>query len=1043
MSGQKIVSMFQARKVAQQEATRQLEIDIQCLKDYEMACKSGNVTADTFTSTMGKASKQAQDYATNIKEGTGSSQVYADSQRKVQSSLKATSTASQMASIGVKALNVALNMFAGMAIAWGISKVIEGIEYLATASERAIEKTKELQQEISQISSDYQNERQALEGLKEEYDALTSKIGENGAEASLSADEYERYRDITSEILGITPKLITGWDDEGRAISNKNGLLQQSIDLLDEEYQKSLRNATTRPKLEEIASGVIAQKEEHDNDPYTKTFNDTTDALVNGFINDLKQIESEGKADEYKLVETMWQYLDPKDYVENYNNFWYDGIDTYEQLRDLINKVGYDAFADSFANEDNPIYQYFSSEQVNELIKRASEYKQQVELIEDEEEQIYQQYKDTLYDCAKAVGDGYDNLDESTKSGITQMINSFDYSDMTEKKFSDMGTDLKDFVDKLSTDDTLRSYFNNLFKPMGEDESIEDYETRVKTGIDEITSYCENNYPAIKLSFGDVESDVDKLKTKYNTAVNKFTNDSTQTLDDVTAQYQEVIDNEYQKIQDWGLGNYAQQIKDGTIQSVFGNVDMDKRTIITWSDELKQTYKDALDSWDYDPEVGSIDTVFGGSNRFGEDLNGIGLEVAFTPILPDGTFLSQDAVYDYINTILAEAYANDGKITEDELTKIDAQGRQIGNTFIHGIFAGIDDSQNYDNNGNWAETVGRLLHFSGDFGAVEIAKREKEKAIKEFSDSNVDLEKFFTDNSINTTEEIEYWNKVTDGAQSATEAVRMYNEAKKTTTHISFDQSAFNEEIKSYEDGYSKLISAQEEWNESKAISASTFADLQENGLLEYLTFTSDGLEVNTEKLLSNAQSCKDKAVADLHAAMTSDLLAIAIGDTSKQSEAAQSVIAQLGNNAETAGNQAMTSVTQWATLGETIATVMKDAGVQGISTDKKAQMSAVYDYYKKLAIDISNIDITIGNSSSGSTANDLAKAAKESLESTLTLYKAELNAGIIDLKTYLNKCNALLDNARDKAIITTKEYWDYQKEKLETQLEVKICLAS
>ena len=75
--------------------------------------------------------------------------------------------------------------------------------------------------------------------------------------------------------------------------------------------------------------------------------------------------------------------------------------------------------------------------------------------------------------------------------------------------------------------------------------------------------------------------------------------------------------------------------------------------------------------------------------------------------------------------------------------------------------------------------------------------------------------------------------------------------------------------------------------------------------------------------------------------------------------------------------------------------------------------------------------------------AEEAAKAAKERLESTLAVYEAELNAGIIDLKTYLNKCNALLDDARDKAIITTKEYWDYQKEKLETQLEVKICLAS
>ena len=185
------------------------------------------------------------------------------------------------------------------------------------------------------------------------------------------------------------------------------------------------------------------------------------------------------------------------------------------------------------------------------------------------------------------------------------------------------------------------------------------------------------------------------------------------------------LDDEYNKISDWGLDEYTDKIKDGSIQSKFGNVDMDKRTIIHWSDELKKTYADALASWDYDPEIGSIDTVFGGSERFGEDLDGNGWEVAFTPILPDGTFLSKDTVEEYINSILTEAYADDGKVTEDELTAIDAEGRQIGDTFVQGIFAGIDDSQGYDNNGNWAEVVGRLMHFSGKNGAVQILKNNQ------------------------------------------------------------------------------------------------------------------------------------------------------------------------------------------------------------------------------------------------------------------------------------------------------------------------------
>lgn len=183
--------------------------------------------------------------------------------------------------------------------------------------------------------------------------------------------------------------------------------------------------------------------------------------------------------------------------------------------------------------------------------------------------------------------------------------------------------------------------------------------------------------------------------------------------------------NEYQKIDDFGLSEYAEEIKNGTIQSVFGNVDMDKRVIVKWSDRLKEKYKEELASWDYDPEVGSVDTVFGGSERYGEDLDGEGWEVAFTPLLPDGTLLSKDTVDEYFESILKEAY-KDGSVTDSELQELDAKGMKIGETYVQGIYAGMDKSLDYDDNGNMADVIGRLMHFSGEDGAVQIAQKEFE-----------------------------------------------------------------------------------------------------------------------------------------------------------------------------------------------------------------------------------------------------------------------------------------------------------------------------
>lgn len=224
-------------------------------------------------------------------------------------------------------------------------------------------------------------------------------------------------------------------------------------------------------------------------------------------------------------------------------------------------------------------------------------------------------------------------------------------------------------------------------------------------------------------------------------------------------EYNLSLKNEYKKAKDRGLQEYLSQIKDGTIQKVYGNVDMNNRTSIEWTEELRETYKDALESWDYNPDIGTVDTVFGGSDRFGEDLNDTGWEIAFTPILPDGTFLSKNTVYKYLDAILAEAYKTDNQVTEAELKAIDAKGKQVGDILVKGIFAAIDDSTKYwvyivtkdterdsekvyyeynkeDNifeiytgdlvenkyifQTNWAAAVGRLMHFSGKFGAIEI-----------------------------------------------------------------------------------------------------------------------------------------------------------------------------------------------------------------------------------------------------------------------------------------------------------------------------------
>lgn len=71
----------------------------------------------------------------------------------------------------------------------------------------------------------------------------------------------------------------------------------------------------------------------------------------------------------------------------------------------------------------------------------------------------------------------------------------------------------------------------------------------------------------------------------------------------------------------------------------------------------------------------------------------------------------------------------------------------------------------------------------------------------------------------------------------------------------------------------------------------------------------------------------------------------------------------------------------------------------------------------------------------SNKAAEDNKAKFKEILDKYLELYKAELDAGLIDFETFLNKSRSLLDEYYRDGKISGKEYWDYignlQKEQL------------
>lgn len=701
-----------------------------------------------------------------LKEGQTYLQAYQENVTSLSARLKsfATSTRAFFKNLGWNLLAGTINALGGMLISSVVSLIGVGVSklYKQISGKAAEEAKQEIQQlgetarsEFDSIQQNLSSTISTVDEVKQHYAELAQGVGDLGKatqnQGTLTTDDYKDFLDISNQLSDLFPTLTQGYDDNGNAIINLNGDVNTITSSLEH--------------LIDVQKEVAAQEMSDKMPDIYKDYRQTVDDYANKYNN------TQESATGYDYLRVNYKNVD--------SFYGIDGVDK-KELRKALEDQGLDddtveLLMDYGAKNLNQIAQQKAQKALQNLYEKYSEeVNKYADKIEQENKKFGVQVSQILYNDA-TYQDIAEN-DSTKKSIIDSIIPNLNYDTLSagfDGEWKDAYKEIiqEQVIDAINSidDDSIKKEFNDLLNDP--DLTIDEKSNYLQ----QITDYFNNLFGednVITLTLKPQIEETDSLKQSRDNVANQFektlTEKQNQQLNDVKQNLQD----EYQKISDWGLDDYANQIKNGTIQSTFGNVDMDKRTIIQWSDELKQTYADALASWDYDPEVGSIDTVFGGSQRFGEELNGNGWEIAFTPILPDGTFLSSDTVYEYIEKIVEQAYANDGQVTDDELKKIDAQGMKIGDTFVHGIYAGVDASQNYDNNGNWAETVGRLMHFSGKDGAVQIAEKNISNLEKQFgANGSQKILDFFDSEGINTQEEIDEFNNIYTATEQAKKGI--------------------------------------------------------------------------------------------------------------------------------------------------------------------------------------------------------------------------------------------------------------------------------
>lgn len=155
------------------------------------------------------------------------------------------------AAIAANPIGIALTV-----ITTAVSGIIWAVDAYNQKIQETIDKAHELEDTYKNFVSESKSSVSSLEDMKEEFTKLSAGVSDYGENISLSAEDYKRYKEIVAQVLEYTPELQEGYFDEGEAIANKNGLIEESIRLLKLQQQTELESFVLED-LPDIAEGRI------------------------------------------------------------------------------------------------------------------------------------------------------------------------------------------------------------------------------------------------------------------------------------------------------------------------------------------------------------------------------------------------------------------------------------------------------------------------------------------------------------------------------------------------------------------------------------------------------------------------------------------------------------------------------------------------------------------------------------------------------------------------------------------------------------------
>lgn len=270
-----------------------------------------------------------------------------------------------------------------------------------------------------------------------------------------------------------------------------------------------------------------------------------------------------------------------------------------------------------------------------------------------------------------------------------------DDADSVVKHYNELGQALDIITKKYSDADRAASGLYDAFK--NDRAGIKD---QVEAYNDAVSALKQNKFES---DFAEWSANETKKSTQATSEIDAKIK--------ATKEYQDAVKEAQKTEEEWNSQGYGK----------YGNIDNFHRDKIDWTEENLAKYKDFVDEQNSifpgTIEKGSYSTVLGSWDTI-SDEDGTEHPFAFTPMLQTDSGLvplTEDQLWNYIDTIVEQCYDENGKLDVDKLMELDATGlkQDINGVMmqVKGMIAGVAGGKN-PNGGVYS--AADVLALSGD-----------------------------------------------------------------------------------------------------------------------------------------------------------------------------------------------------------------------------------------------------------------------------------------------------------------------------------------